>query len=392
MKKFDRIELVRRLRRLGRILRKILVYGLLALALFATLVWLTVPDTGSVRQPQVVGTLHFETADKTVYRTGQPDAWTDWVPIDRMPVSLARMVVAVEDFRFFRHVGIDINQIYYALIENVRNLGFRYGASTITQQLVRNVWLSRDKSLIRKLHEAIMAVRLENMIDKQAVLEWYLNIVEFAPTVYGVGPASRFYFGKTPDRLTFEEQVFLAAVIHAPSWYAADRERARPRLARLAVNLIEQRLIVPVQATALSNARLTFVNAEIPLVPAGLRSALQILWPVSERQATNIVVKSFVDDASQSGLEELLISCRGEGHDRLVFVRDGQGHCRAVVAASTAGAARMRQATAGFLETVSAGDVVRLRRDLTEQSLAEPLAFAKARVFGSTPEWHSLPQ
>ncbi len=138
--------------------------------------------------------------------------WTDWADIGTaMPLA----VVASEDQRFADHFGVDLKSIKKSLDE-AEGGGRLRGASTISQQLVKNLFLSPSRSLVRKSVEAYLSVVIEICLPKRRILEIYLNIVELGPGAYGVGAASLRYFGKPPASLTDAEAALLAAVLPNP--------------------------------------------------------------------------------------------------------------------------------------------------------------------------------
>ncbi|HPH03013.1 MAG TPA: biosynthetic peptidoglycan transglycosylase [Spirochaetota bacterium] len=388
MKLFDVAPVRQRLGRWLRILRRILLWCLGLLVLLGAIVWLGKPEIGSKKNlPLVTGSLDLAWADGQVETIIDDEGYSSWVALDDVPVGLALAVVGVEDFRYFRHPGLDINQIYYAIIENIRNLGFTYGASTITQQLVKNVWLANTRSFTRKLAEAIMALELEGKLSKQEILEWYLNMCEMAPGIYGIRAGSRFYFGLEPHELRYGQQVFLAAVIHAPAWYAGHPERAIPRIRQLAVNLVEQKRITPSQASALSNVPFEFAKMRPKPNDTGLRKALLRLWPASSRTGKNLVLQSRLDGAVQAELEQLMHDLRADGGD--VFVVDGGG--RSLVLASRDGAERMRSIdpelrTLSFKDGLQALPSVIISRIRTNS-----IAFSTNHVFRMPVDWSLLP-
>ena len=125
-------------------------------------------------------------------------------------------VIQREDGGFYRHHGFSPDEVRGALIRNVNAGRFAFGASTITMQLVKNVFLAREKTLVRKLQEVALTWWLERSLDKRSILELYLNVVEFGPGIYGVGPAARFFFGREPGDLTVLQGVYLASLLPAP--------------------------------------------------------------------------------------------------------------------------------------------------------------------------------
>ena len=142
------------------------------------------------------------------------------VPIAKMSPNLIRAVVSVEDQRFYEHSGVDAVRVAAAVVHNVQEGRRAEGGSTITQQLARQSFLSRDKTYRRKLKEVILAAYIEKMYDKDEILELYLNKVYFGDGLYGVEAASRGYFAKPASDLTVPEAALLAGLIQSPSSYA----------------------------------------------------------------------------------------------------------------------------------------------------------------------------
>ena len=139
------------------------------------------------------------------------------VPLSRISPHLRNAMIAVEDARFYEHDGIDAIRVIGALLADLREGRPAEGASTITQQLARVSFLSRDKTLRRKLQEAILAQRIEHLYSKDEILEIYLNKVYFGDGLYGAEAAARGYFGKSAADLTLAEAAMLAGVVRAPS-------------------------------------------------------------------------------------------------------------------------------------------------------------------------------
>ncbi len=142
-----------------------------------------------------------------------------WIPLDRIPVFLQRAVVAVEDARFFEHGGIDIRGIARALMKDVVKGHLVEGGSTITQQLIKNRYLSGVKSFDRKIEEARMAIEFEKRYTKKQILEMYLNEIYYGNGAWGIAQAARLYFDKSPEELTEGECALLAGVPKNPGRY-----------------------------------------------------------------------------------------------------------------------------------------------------------------------------
>jgi len=142
-----------------------------------------------------------------------------WVSIDRIPGFLQKAVVAVEDARFYEHGGIDFRGIARALVKDVVKRRLAEGGSTITQQLIKNRYLSGQKTLERKLEEARMAMDFEDRYTKQQILEMYFNEIYYGNGAWGIGQAARLYFDKNPEELTDSECALLAGVQKNPARY-----------------------------------------------------------------------------------------------------------------------------------------------------------------------------
>ena len=142
----------------------------------------------------------------------------NFVPLDQISPLLKKAVLTTEDPSFFYHRGFIDEAFRQSIIKNIRKRKFVRGASTISMQLVKNVFLTREKTLSRKLEEILLVYILENnrLSSKERMFEVYLNIIEWGPNVYGVGEAARFYFGKSPSALTLSEAMYLAIIIPSP--------------------------------------------------------------------------------------------------------------------------------------------------------------------------------
>lgn len=143
-----------------------------------------------------------------------------FVPLKQIPEHMKNALVAVEDSRFWDHKGIDYLAILRAIIKDIIHLGFKEGGSTITQQLTKVMFLTPEKTLKRKLKEAILAVRLEKNLTKNEILELYLNKVYFGHGAYGVEMASKIYFGKSVRNISLSEAALLAGLVKAPATYS----------------------------------------------------------------------------------------------------------------------------------------------------------------------------
>ena len=141
----------------------------------------------------------------------------DYVPLERIPDRVRGAFTAAEDARFWDHHGFDADQIVRSLEIDLRERRLARGGSTISQQLVKNAFLTHRRTLDRKLQEALLTWRLEARLSKRQILERYLNIIELGPRVFGLGPAARHWFATTPRELTIRQAAFLAALTAEPT-------------------------------------------------------------------------------------------------------------------------------------------------------------------------------
>ena len=143
-----------------------------------------------------------------------------YVPIDQIPLTLRQAVIAVEDTRFLSHHGFDIEGILRASLVNLQYGEIEEGASTITQQLVKNLFLSQERSFGRKAEELILSLDMEANYSKDEIMELYLNTIYFGSGYYGIQDASKGYFDKKPEELNLAEASMLAGLPNAPSLYS----------------------------------------------------------------------------------------------------------------------------------------------------------------------------
>ena len=167
-----------------------------------------------------------------------------WLTYEEIPETVLQAVIETEDKRFFSHSGVDLLALGRALLQNLRAGRVISGASTITQQLIK-IRFGYPRTLFGKLHEMVMALRLERTFSKQEILTQYLNRVGFSNQTFGIEAAARLYFGKPAHHLSFAESVFLIGVIQAPSRLNPYRhfERALERQRRLLERMYQRNSI-----------------------------------------------------------------------------------------------------------------------------------------------------
>ena len=150
-----------------------------------------------------------------------------WTPFEAIPENLRNAVMAGEDFSFYAHNGVDWFEVKESIIKNLEMGRFARGASTISQQLAKNLFLSRNKTVSRKIQELSLARRLEKTLTKDRILELYLNVVELGEMVYGVGQGSNYHFRKDTTEISLRESTVLAAMLPGPKVYNPERHMDR---------------------------------------------------------------------------------------------------------------------------------------------------------------------
>ena len=191
-----------------------------AVALWLLFTWITWPAVASLRSENPETTAFIEMYRKGRRDAGESDAvaWQP-VPYNRISVNLKRAVVASEDTEFFFHDGFSSHEMKEALKKAIREREAPRGASTITQQVAKNLWLTPRRSLTRKLREAMLTKQLEKHLTKERILDLHLNIAEFGPGIYGAEAAARHYFGLPASGLSPRQGAMLAAGLPRPrSW------------------------------------------------------------------------------------------------------------------------------------------------------------------------------
>ena len=142
-----------------------------------------------------------------------------WTKLEKVNRELLYAIVMSEDGEFFTHQGIDYDALINAIGENIKRREWSFGASTISQQTIKNIYFSSNKTLHRKLKELIATNRLEKNLTKNEILELYLNLIEFGPDIYGIDAAAHYYFDATPAQLNAAQGAFLAILMPSPRKY-----------------------------------------------------------------------------------------------------------------------------------------------------------------------------
>jgi monofunctional biosynthetic peptidoglycan transglycosylase len=210
---------IRRLLKSKRMWLSILAVVIVSLAAFVVYILVSLPDVSDLKthNPETTALMKMrikQAEDKgTEYAIKQ-----NWVSFEHVPQLFKDTVRIAEDFGFYWHKGIDYEELKEALKQSIRERKFVRGASTITQQLAKNLYLSTEKSLIRKIKEYLISRRMEKTLTKDRIFELYLNVIELGPGVFGIQTASQHFFECSVSELTLEEMVRVTAVLPRPPW------------------------------------------------------------------------------------------------------------------------------------------------------------------------------
>ena len=213
--------------------RRIIIVTIFLLGLFwfyALYEAFSLPDTMYLREKNPTTTAFMER-----YKSHHKDAKIThiWVPYTRISPYLKDAVIAAEDDTFFEHIGFSWEAIRKAAVYDWKKKRFARGASTITMQLARNLFLSPSKNPVRKLKEIMIALKLERELSKQRILEIYLNVVEWGNGIFGCEAAARHYFGKSAASLSMSESAYLASILPAPRRLGKHYPSLTPRAERI---------------------------------------------------------------------------------------------------------------------------------------------------------------
>ncbi len=216
--------------------RRRIALGLIAVLAVACLTCtahqvVTWPDVRGLRDRRPQTTAFIERYRQRQLASGRsPDLDWRWVPYDSIALDLKRAVVAAEDLEFFSHQGFSYTEMKDAIGDALSGERSLRGASTITQQLAKNLWLSPSRNPLRKVKEAILTRQLEKHLSKRRILELYLNIVEFGPGIYGAEAAAQRYFGMPAGLLDEPEAAQLAATLPRPArWHPGSESSSYQR-------------------------------------------------------------------------------------------------------------------------------------------------------------------
>jgi monofunctional biosynthetic peptidoglycan transglycosylase len=224
----------------------ILFVSFLLILIPVLIYFFALPDIGKLRTKNPAKTAFMEYREKEWAEKGvKRRIMKEWAPLTRISPYLQKAVLIAEDDKFWKHEGFDFESIQKAIEKDLQAGRFKFGGSTISQQLARNLYLSPEKSLFRKVAEAVLTWKMERTLSKKRILEIYLNVVEWGEGVFGAEAAARHHFGKSARDLSPEEAARLAAVLPNPRRYnPAGEQKYVVNRARTIHNIMVRRGVV----------------------------------------------------------------------------------------------------------------------------------------------------
>ncbi len=295
----------------GRLIYWSLVLGLwLGIGVAGVVAWTGahLPPIQSLEIPKRPPSIQIVDIDNRVLAT-RGDMGGEVIPLKDLPSYVPKAFVAIEDRRFYEHYGVDPYGIARAALANILHRGVSQGGSTITQQMAKNIFLTQERTIHRKLQEALLALWLERKFSKTQILELYLNCVYFGSGAYGIEQASQRYFGKSAKQITLPEAALLAGLVRSPSRLAPTRNfnGAEHRAQIVLKTMAELGFVTP------ANERLALAHPPRIVAQAGSGSINYVAdWVMDALNDTlghvdeDIVVHTTIDGALQANAEQSL--------------------------------------------------------------------------------------
>ena len=372
------------------------------------------PDARRISTFNRPGTLTILSADGEVVQTIGPASREKLSP-GQVPPLVEQAFVAAEDRRFYQHDGVDPTGIARAVVRNITQRSVEEGASTITQQLARTVFLSQDRTIIRKLKEAALAGKLERQLSKQQILTEYLNVVYLGSSAYGVADAAWIYFSKTPAQLSLPEAALIAGLPPAPSVYSplVNPDLALQRRAIVLRRMEEAGFISAAERAEADATPLQLKPAEpkywvsrAPYFTSWVQQELPRVLTPEQLEVGGLTVRSSVNLKWQEQAQKTIDNyAPGEMEGALVAMEPGTGLVRALVGGKDFAKSQFNRATQALRSPGSTFKLFVYLTALKEGMKPERVLLDSARCFrgycprnfgnryfGRVPMWMALQQ
>jgi penicillin-binding protein 1A len=272
-----------------------------------------------------------------------------WIPITALPDRVIHAVVTAEDDTFFEHRGVNYKATWDAFVHDVQKGRFARGGSTITQQMIKNVLLTREKTVTRKLREYVLARKAEQLLTKRQILQIYLNEVEWGDSIHGVEAASRYYFDKHAQDLSVAEAALLAGMLPNPRYYNPYKraDKAKGRQEQVLFNMFQAKLITaeeyesslrsPLELRRGASGSFTPVIAgqsSRPCYQSALEQVLVRLYGEQNLYRSGLTIRTSLDGSIQDALNrEELAGAGMKAPEDVTIVRQGE-HVRGILCTS----------------------------------------------------------
>jgi len=318
------------------------------------------PDTKLIMNYVRNGTLTIKASDGTILQQLGP-ATRQKLPLDDMPPQLVEAFVASEDSDFYKHGGIDFQAIVRATLTNIAAGEVVEGGSTITQQVARIVFLDQERSIERKLREAMLASKIERELSKEQILERYLNLVYLGSSAYGVADAAWIYFSKSINQLTLPEIAMIAGLPPAPSVYSplVDEEAAHQRRDIVLARMVRARYITQAEADAAIATPLVLkpgaprnLYSQYPYFTSYIQQQLPRYVPAEQLEIGGLTIETTMNVEQQTHAQETIqeaIERYGPGQGfreaALVAIDPRSGEVRALVGGNDFNESQFNRAT-----------------------------------------------
>ena len=254
-----------------RLIKRLILLGISIFLIFVgfSALWiatLQMPDLNSFQSRKVVEStkIYDRTGTILLFDTGT-NAKMTVVPLSEISPFIQQGTIAIEDSNFYKNIGIEPTSIIRAIIADITSGGYSQGASTITQQVVKNSLLTKDKTVTRKIKEWVLAIKLTRTVTKEKILETYLNETPYGGTLYGVEEASQVFFGRPAIDLTLAQSAYLAAIPQAPTYYSpygSHRDALDNRHKIVLQRMKELKMITPAEYDAAIKEKVQFLSKD----------------------------------------------------------------------------------------------------------------------------------
>jgi len=336
-----------RFRKTAKLVRALIFIGLITMALFMLFYFMIIGYAKLLGPPPLAvpqSTLYFA-SDGTVFGESNSGQKRYWVQLKDISPDLVKATISIEDRNFYQHHGFDFKRIAGAALADLKAMAKVQGASTITQQYARNLYLEHDKTWKRKLTEAFYTIRLEMNYQKNEILEGYLNTIYYGNGAYGIQAASQYYFGKDAKKLTLAEAAMLAGVPKGPSYYSplANEEKAENRQATILKAMVSKGYIDEEKAEAAAAEKLKLVGkhpdggyGKAPYFQDAVQNELKYNLNIDERSIAlgGLKVYTTLNPKHQQVAEEAVaktISKNSEIQAAFIAMEPDSGHVTAMV-------------------------------------------------------------